>query len=344
VVGGIEVFCEAVNAFGDEPAVLRESQRCESHDPDRSGVRIGRSIDRIAIVREVTADEVDDPIVVHVARRQREAEPVVAHVIETDVGELDRAVVQNRSVGVQEQEVDRAGPALDGTPRHPGRREVDDPVAVEITERFDGAAELRTVSEVDEAPFGGADLLVALDRSIRVDEQDVDRAVVEPEVVVAGCADGDVPHAVPVQVAEAADRFAEEVTDLELGHARRQVAVLDRLASRAVGVHEDQPRAAGVRAIRSRGETVITVARANEQVRRSVAVDVTDVGHVAAEAVAVLESGIAGITAGDLDGANHFTGNLSGEQRAQEACEGGGDEGTTKAHGESCGVVLHHTR
>ncbi len=120
-------------------------------------------------------------------------------------------------------------------------------VAVEIAQRGHRGAELIVIIEhAAEAALGVADLLVGLDRAVRVEKQQPNRATAISPVVIAPCSHGQVAYAVAVEVTQRGHRVAEEVSVVQVtGEATCGVADLlvrqDR-AGLGVGGHDRRER------------------------------------------------------------------------------------------------------
>ena len=156
-------------------------------------------------------------------------------------GEL--LAVANRAIGVQEEHPHGAGVRGEAVVPRCAQGDVHDAVAVDVTEGGSRGAEAVPGEErAVEATRPGADLDRLLHRAARVQQQHPRRAAA---VVVLG-ADQQVPDVVAVQVAQARETRAEQVSRRQrLREAALAVADGRRALHAAVAVEADQAHRAG---------------------------------------------------------------------------------------------------
>ena len=164
------------------------------------------------------------------------AEPIARIEIAVEVTAEAVEALDLADVAVVVEEERPHDPAVRGAVRIVKRRahgDVDVAVAVEVAERPDVAAEL--VTGHGKGTDAGREPLAAMYAPVRLQEQDPHSAFVLADLAVtAGSADDGVRRAVAVQIADAFDRVAEEVSRQELAvEVARVVAdllVVDHLA------------------------------------------------------------------------------------------------------------------
>ena len=121
--------------------------------------------------------------------------------------------------------------------------EVDDPVPVKIAQSVHrDTEEIRARQGPGEEALGRADLLMPLDGSVRIQEEDPHRAPIGVAVVVEVGADGNVDDPVAVEVAERGDVVAKGVEVVEhTVEATRRVVDLAVILDAAVRIEKEQP-------------------------------------------------------------------------------------------------------
>ena len=216
VVRATECGAEAARGVTDLLFGLDGAVRTEPQDIDRTVVRTA------IVVGVGTHGEVVDAVAVDVADRADGAAELVAVVKgcgEAAHGVGDLLPGPDGPVRIQEDDVDRPPVGAAVVILRTADSQVDDPVAVDIAEARNRPAELvAVVKGCGEAARGVGNLLLGLDGSVRVQEQDVDRTPIHAAVVVLRGADGDVVDTVAVEIADPSYALAEVVVVMERGH------------------------------------------------------------------------------------------------------------------------------
>ena len=137
-----------------------------------------------------------------------------------------------------------------------------------------------------EISSGIGDGLHCLDGAVAIEKGDEDRAAVIGGTT-ASCADGDVLHAVAVEITEGGDGVAEELTggkrDTGSGQSADGGGDLRGVFDRAISVHEENVNGTCI------GGTVIVGSCADEEVRHAIEIEVAEGIEVAAKAVGIVE-------------------------------------------------------
>ena len=163
-------------------------------------------------------------------------------------------------------------------------------VAVQVA-RCQGRSKVVQAGQAGAAVRGIVNLKGALCRAVRIHQHYVHGALAAGVVIGA---DGQVRHAVAVQVARGRDRYPEVVVVGEAGAAVRVVGDLGRAARRAVCVHQHDVHGAPVGVVRP------VNGGAGRQVRHAVAVDIAHGCHGSPEDASVGQRGAAVRVVGDL--------------------------------------------
>ncbi len=147
-----------------------------------------------------------------------------------------------------------------------------------------------------EAALRVADLLMPLDRTVSMEEEDPDCAAVWPAVEILNRTHREVSNAIVVQIAEARYREPEVTAVIECAReAALGVADLLVALDRAVAVHEQDPHGARVRA------PVGVLNRAHDEVRDAIAVQIAESCQRSAKPVAIVKrAGEAALGVADL--------------------------------------------
>ncbi len=123
-----------------------------------------------------------------------------------------------------------------------------------------------------------------LDRAVGVQKQDPHRACVAPSIVVEGSADGQIDHAVAVEIAECGHRSAEVIVVIErAGESALGGAELLMRLDRAVGVQKQHPQGPPVET------SIVVIWSADGEIVHTVVVEIAQTRHRGAKGVEIIE-------------------------------------------------------
>ena len=180
--------------------------------------------------------------------------------------------------------------------------QVDHAIAVEIAQvryRTTEFVKIRLSKSIIPFTFRVADLLVSLDRAVRVQKQDPNRTqratlkIVEGirETKASGSADGQVGRAVAVEVTQVRYGTAEEVTIIECTFkVACDGADFFIAPDRAVRVQEKNPHCAPITVRITKGAPIVVRRHADGQISHPIAVEIAQARCRTAEEVFIVET------------------------------------------------------
>ncbi len=232
------------------------------------------SIASAVVVQLDTNSDIGDAVTINVtdaSDASAETIVVIEDRIEAASGITDLLLGFDCAVTVEEQHVHRSSVASAVAVASCTHCDVDDSINIDVSGTGDRSPEVVVgIEGGGQAASRGADLLLRPDRTVVVQEQDVDRATVTTAtVVIERSADNQISDPVAVDVSRPDDRRTEPVA---IGKAIHQTAgdVADLLlrSDRSIGIHQEDEDSASVRA------TVVVPSGSNSNIDNAITIDI----------------------------------------------------------------------
>ncbi len=178
--------------------------------------RRSSGIDLAVVIERAADQQVREAIAVDVARRCHHGTPSVTVVDSRGEATLDRRdalFVADRAIGIEKQDVDGA-PVAAATRSLPAADcDFAATVTIEIPHRCDAVTEVvARLNGVRQTSRRCRDLLLVADRTVCVQERDVDGTGVGASVIVAAGTDDQIVRAITVEVTDSGNALADLVT------------------------------------------------------------------------------------------------------------------------------------
>ena len=179
----------------------------------------GPSVSSVVVVSQCACSNVVDSITIQIAdTRDRVSQTVslIENGCESSSGVTDLLFSLDSPVGVEEKNMDGSviGSAVVVKLRTDG--DIKYSITVNVTDAGYGKTKLISiVKRRHEPPRDRADLLLILDCTVSIHEQDIDRTPVRAAIIVTQCAHYHVDNTVPVKIADAGDRPAKSIVGIQ---------------------------------------------------------------------------------------------------------------------------------